>query len=208
MWIKENKILLTTLFVSSVFHVLLFESGFYNNNKIMPPKIVSFEIIHPLKKGEKTETVSDTSIETAQTYQEIIKETQAVTKNTVKPQHIQKEPKKTEHKKDDRKTAAAGNAAYDNNAIIYEKENLEIIRNMIVNRIIYPPQAKKLGIEGSGYLIIIIDNSGKIISVSANGFPNRLLSEAALKAAKKVGQVAGHSLASVEMKIPINFHLR
>ena len=92
---------------------------------------------------------------------------------------------------------------------MYIKNNYKDIENKIVNYIIYPPRAKKLGIEGSGYLLIKIDNTGKIVSVKAFDFPNRLLSDAALKAAKKTGELAGHQIAgNVELKIPISFYLR
>ena len=96
-----------------------------------------------------------------------------------------------------------------NQAETYIKQNYNQIHQEIVNRIIYPPRAKKLGIEGSGYLLIAIDKTGTIVSVKAFDFPNKLLQDAALKAAKKVGYVASHEMASnVELKVPVTFYLR
>ena len=59
------------------------------------------------------------------------------------------------------------------------------------------------------YLLIAIDKTGTIVSVQAFDFPNKLLQDAALKAAKKVGYVASHEMVSnVELKVPVTFYLR
>ena len=104
---------------------------------------------------------------------------------------------------------SAGVNKINNQAETYIKQNYNQIRQEIVSRIVYPPRAKKLGIEGSGYLLIAIDKTGTIVSVKAFDFPNKLLQDAALKAAKKVGYVAGHEMVSnVELKVPVTFYLR
>ena len=102
-----------------------------------------------------------------------------------------------------------GKEQINNQAEMYIKQNYTNIHNQIIGNIIYPPRAKKLGIEGSGYLLILIDKEGSIISIKAFDFPNQLLSDAAIKAAKKASKSATHQLSSnVEIKIPVTFKLQ
>ena len=92
---------------------------------------------------------------------------------------------------------------------MYIKQNYTNIHQQIISNIIYPPRAKKLGIEGSRYLLVIINQDGSIISVEAFDFPNKILSEAAIKAAKKASKTAAHQLSSnVEVKISVTFKLK
>ena len=96
-----------------------------------------------------------------------------------------------------------------NQAEMYIKQNYTNIHQQIISNIIYPPRAKKLGIEGSRYLLVIINKDGSIISVKAYDFPNKILSEAAIKEAKKASKTAAHQLSSnVEVKISVTFKLK
>ncbi len=126
-----------------------------------------------------------------------IPDTNGFTKNKTK-RNIKQYSKKT----------LDNNNKSDNKAQNYIKANYKLIKQQIVSNITYPPRAKKLGIEGSGYLLIEINSSGKIVSVKALDFPNKMLSEAALKAAKKAGDTYTHNFAgNIEIKIPISFYL-
>lgn len=135
-------------------------------------------------------------------------------KEAVKKEAVKKEvPRNEEVKEVKRENKNLGNEkslVVDNKALTeaYKQANYNIIRDKILSSLKYPERARKMGIEGSGFIVIVIDGQGNIISRRAENFQNRLLQNAALKAAKNVSNAAGHSMASVELKIPINFDLK
>lgn len=212
-WIKENSIITITIFISLLFHSIIM---LYNKEEhIIKENIITFEIVKQVANTQivqevKQNETSENHIEEKQEElkKEKIYEEALVKKETAPKKQVTK--KETIQKKENTDTIqSAGVNKINNQAETYIKQNYNQIQQEIVSRIVYPPRAKKLGIEGSGYLLIAIDKTGTIVSVKAFDFPNKLLQDAALKAAKKVGYVAGHEMVSnVELKVPVTFYLR
>ena len=218
-WIRENSIITVTVFVSLLFHSIIM---LYNKEEhIIKENIITFEIVKQTANTQISKEIqqNETSENKVEEKQKIVKKEEihkealvkkelAPKKQVVKKETVQKKENKVRKENTDAIKAAGVNKT-NNQAETYIKQNYNQIHQEIVNRIIYPPRAKKLGIEGSGYLLIAIDKTGTIVSVKAFDFPNKLLQDAALKAAKKVGYVASHEMASnVELKVPVTFYLR
>ena len=215
-WIKENSIIALTLLISLLFHSIFMLYHKKENN--IQENIITFEIVQQTadtnisEKIEKNENTQQEKQEEdkEEIKKEEVKEEKAVKKASVpKKQPVKKDvEKKKENKTNKDIVKSAGENKINNQAETYIKQNYAKIEQDIVSRIVYPPRAKKLGIEGSGYLIITIDNKGTIISVKAYDFPSKLLQDAALKAAKKAGSVAGHGMmTNIEIKVPVKFSL-
>lgn len=138
-----------------------------------------------------------------------VKKKEVVKKETVKKEVAENKEVK-EEKQENKNLGKEKSLVVDNKALTeaYRQANYNIIRDKILSSLKYPERARKMGIEGSGFIVIVIDSQGNIISHRAENFKNRLLQNAALKAAKKVSNAAGHSMASVELKIQIDFNLR
>lgn len=211
-WIKENYIIMLSISISLLLHSVIM---LYNKDSVVVKEnIITFEIIKQVANTQISEQVTENNNNAEEQEnvkdeivkkQNIVEKKQVNNKKTINKQTTPKKDKKVN--KDNIK--ATGTDSINNQAEIYVQENYSKIEKEIVSRIIYPPRAKKLGIEGAGYLLILIDNSGIIVSVQAYDFPNKLLQDAALNAAKKVGYVASHQMAnSVEIKVPVKFHLR
>lgn len=215
-WIRENSIIASTLLISLIFHGIFM---FYNKQEnIIKENIITFEIVHQTANtniSEKIEKNENTQQEKQEEVKEEIKKEEVKEEKAVKKAAVpKKQPvKKDVEKKKETKTnkdivKSAGVNKINNQAETYIKQNYAKIEQDIVSRIVYPPRAKKLGIEGSGYLIITIDKTGTIISVKAYDFPSKLLQDAALKAVKKAGSAAGHGMmTNVEIKVPVKFSL-
>lgn len=211
-WIKENKVIAITVFVSLLFHSAIM---FYHKEKsVIKENIITFEIVKQtantqIAKEIKQNETSENKVEEKQKIvkKEVHKKALVKKESAPKKQVVKKE---TVQKKENTDTIkSAGINKINNQAETYIKQNYNQIHQEIVSRIVYPPRAKKLGIEGSGYLLIAIDKTGTIVSVQAFDFPNKLLRDAALKAAKKVGYVASHEMMSnIELKVPVTFFLR
>lgn len=211
-WIKENKVIAITVFVSLLFHSAIM---FYHKEKsVIKENIITFEIVKQtantqIAKEIKQNETSENKVEEKQKIvkKEVHKKALVKKESAPKKQVVKKE---TVQKKENTDTIkSAGINKINNQAETYIKQNYNQIHQEIVSRIVYPPRAKKLGIEGSGYLLIAIDKTGTIVSVQAFDFPNKLLRDAALKAAKKVGSAAGHEMMSnIELKVPVTFFLR
>ncbi|MDY5051360.1 MAG: TonB family protein [Candidatus Mucispirillum faecigallinarum] len=215
-WIKENSIIASTLLISLIFHSIFM---FYNKQEnIIKENIITFEIVHQtantnisekIEKNENTQQEKQEEVK-EEIKKEEVKEEKAVKKAAVpKKQPVKKDvEKKKENKTNKDIVKSAGENKINNQAETYIKQNYAKIEQDIVSRIVYPPRAKKLGIEGSGYLIITIDKTGTIISVKAYDFPSKLLQDAALKAAKKAGSAAGHGMmTNIKIKVPVTFSL-
>lgn len=218
-WIKENSIITFTVFISLLFHSIIM---LYNKEKtVVKENIITFEIVKQVADTQiseqiKQNEITENNVEEKQEEvtkdevykQALIQKETAPKKKVVKKEPVQKKENK-ERKENTDTIKSAGVNKVNNQAETYIKQNYNQIQQEIVSRIVYPPRAKKLGIEGSGYLLIAIDKTGTIVSVKAFDFPNKLLQEAALKAAKKVGYVASHEMMSnVELKVPVSFFLR
>lgn len=215
-WIRENSIIASTLLISLIFHGIFM---FYNKQEnIIKENIITFEIVHQTANtniSEKIEKNENTQQEKQEEVKEEIKKEEVKEEKAVKKAAVpKKQPvKKDVEKKKETKTnkdivKSAGVNKINNQAETYIKQNYAKIEQDIVSRIVYPPRAKKLGIEGSGYLIITIDKTGTIISVKAYDFPSKLLQDAALKAVKKAGSAAGHGMmTNIEIKVPVKFSL-
>ena len=218
-WIKENSIITITVFISLLFHSVIML--YHKEKPVVKENIITFEIVRQVANTQVAQEIkqnepAENNVEEKQ--EEIKKEElqkEAIVKKETAPkkQVVKKEPVKKKEKKVKKENTdtikSAGVNKINNQAETYIKQNYNQIHQEIVSRIVYPPRAKKLGIEGSGYLLIAIDKTGTIVSVKAFDFPNKLLQDAALKAAKKVGYVASHEMASnVELKVPVTFYLR
>lgn len=230
LWIRENNIILIALFISLLLHSVIM---FYHNEKhIVKENIVTFEIIKQVANTQISENIMQNEVieevakenniedekeeikkevieEKAIVKKEVTTKKQVIKKETVKKREVAQKKEKKEEKPNSDTVKSTGINEINNQAETYIKQNYNQIEKEIVSRIIYPPRAKKLGIEGAGYLLISIDKTGAIVSVQAYDFPNKLLQDAALKAAKKVGYIAGHGMVSnVEVKVPVKFYLR
>lgn len=218
-WIKENSIITIAVFISLIFHSIVML--YHKEEHIIKEDIITFEIVKQVANTQIAQEIKQNEpIENkVEEKQEIVKKEEihkeALVKKEITPKK-QVVKKKTAQKKDNKvkkentdTIKSAGVNKINNQAETYIKQNYNQIHQEIVSRIVYPPRAKKLGIEGSGYLLIAIDKTGTIVSVQAFDFPNKLLQDAALKAAKKVGYVASHEMVSnVELKVPVTFYLR
>lgn len=250
--IKKNRLIISMLIISILFHGVLFfsyitkktpvsskdkviEVSFVNYSKPVINEVVE-EPVQEQKVEEKIEEKVEEKIEEKpvekiekavipvkpkkkevvkkQIKKQPVKKKEAVKKEVVKKEVVKKEvPRNEEVKEVKRENKNLGNEkslVVDNKALTeaYKQANYNIIRDKILSSLKYPERARKMGIEGSGFIVIVIDGQGNIISRRAENFPNRLLQNAALKAAKNVSNAAGHSMASVELKIPINFDLK
>lgn len=200
--IKNNKIITIAFILSISIHLILL---LYSSNKpVIEEQIVYFEIVR--QQANTDVTKQETNIEKTQEQEEkkeVVKKAEIPKKIIKKKETVKKTIKKQDTIKSE------GKEQINNQAEMYIKQNYTNIHNQIIGNIIYPPRAKKLGIEGSGYLLILIDKEGSIISIKAFDFPNQLLSDAAIKAAKKASKSATHQLSSnVEIKIPVTFKLQ
>lgn len=200
--IKNNKIITIAFILSISIHLILL---LYSSNKpVIEEQIVYFEIVR--QQANTDVTKQETNIEKTQEQEEkkeVVKKAEIPKKIIKKKETVKKTIKKQDTIKSE------GKEQINNQAEMYVKQNYTNIHNQIIGNIIYPPRAKKLGIEGSGYLLILIDKEGSIISIKAFDFPNKLLSDAAIKAAKKASKSATHQLSSnVEIKIPVTFKLQ
>lgn len=200
--IKNNKIITIAFILSISIHLILL---LYSSNKpVIEEQIVYFEIVR--QQANTDVTKQETNIEKTQEQEEkkeVVKKAEIPKKIIKKKETVKKTIKKQDTIKSE------GKEQINNQAEMYIKQNYTNIHNQIIGNIIYPPRAKKLGIEGSGYLLILIDKEGSIISIKAFDFPNKLLSDAAIKAAKKASKSATHQLSSnVEIKIPVTFKLQ
>lgn len=210
-WIKENSIIALTLLISLLFHSIFMLYNKKENN--IQENIITFEIVQQTADttiSEKLEKNENTQQEKQEEVSKEVKKEEAVKKSAMpKKQPVKKEQnKKKENKENKDIVKSKGSNKINNQAETYIKQNYAKIEQDIVSRIVYPARAKKLGIEGSGYLIITIDNKGTIISVKAYDFPSKLLQDAALKAAKKAGSAAGHGMmTNIEIKVPVKFSL-
>ncbi|MDE7315052.1 MAG: energy transducer TonB, partial [Mucispirillum sp.] len=193
-WIKENSIITITIFISLLFHSIIM---LYNKEeRIIKENIIAFEIVKQIANTQISQEIkqNETSENKVDKKQKTVKKEEIYKDALIKKETA---PKKQVTKKENTDTIqSAGVNKINNQAETYIKQNYNQIQQEIVSRIIYPPRAKKLGIEGSGYLLIAIDKTGTIISVKAFDFPNKLLQDAALKAAKQVGYVASHEMVS------------
>lgn len=245
--IKKNKLIISMLIISILFHGVLFfsyitkktpvsskdkviEVSFVNYSKPVINEVVE-EPVQEQKVEEKIEEKVEEKIEEKpvekiekavipvkpkkkEVVKKQIKKQPVKKKEAVKKEVVKKEvPRNEEVKEVKRENKNLGNEkslVVDNKALTeaYKQANYNIIRDKILSSLKYPERARKMGIEGSGFIVIVIDGQGNIISRRAENFQNRLLQNAALKAAKNVSNVAGHSMASVELKIPINFDLK
>lgn len=211
--IKNNIVITLTLFISINIHLILLMN--YNNKPVMQENIVYFELV----KQTANTNISESNIKTEETAEE----KEVIEKIEEKPKEIKEKkkpaeiPEKVVSKKEVKKTAkqkqdivkSKGADNINNQAEMYIKQNYTNIHKQIIGNIIYPPRAKKLGIEGSGYLLLTINQTGQIINIEAVNFPNKLLKDAAVKAAKKASKTATHQLSSnVVVKIPITFKLK
>ena len=215
-WIKENSIIALTLLISLLIHSIFMI--YHKKENIIQENIITFEIVQQkadtnisqkLEKNENTQQKKQEEV-SKEIKKEEVKKEKAVKKSALpKKQPVKKEQnKKKENKENKDIVKSKGSNKINNQAETYIKQNYAKIEQDIVSRIVYPPRAKKLGIEGSGYLIITIDNKGTIISVKAYDFPSKLLQDAALKAAKKAGSAAGHGMmTNIEIKVPVKFSL-
>ncbi len=204
-WIKENSIITVTILISLLFHSIIML--YHKEEHTIKENIVTFEIIKQVANTQISEQIKQDIVEESheEVKEDIIKE-DAIIKKDVAPT---KQITKKEKKQNTDTIKSAGVNKINNQAETYIKQNYNEINQEIISRIVYPPKAKKLGIQGSGYLLISIDKSGTIVSVKAFDFPNKILQDAALKAAKKVGYVASHNMMSnIEMKVPVTFYLR
>lgn len=217
-WIKENSVITAAVCISLLFHCIIML--YHKEETVIKENIITFEIVRQvadtqiaqeIKQNEPVENKVEEKQETVEK-EEVHKEALVKKDTSPKKQVVKKETvkKKEKVKKENTDTIkSAGVNKINNQAETYIKQNYNQIQQEIVSRIVYPPRAKKLGIEGSGYLLISIDKTGTIVSVQAFDFPNKLLRDAALKAAKKVGYVASHEMMSnVELKVPVKFYLR
>ena len=200
--IKNNKIITIAFILSISIHLILL---LYSSNKpVIEEQIVYFEIVR--QQANTDVTKQETNIEKTQEQEEkkeVVKKAEIPKKIIKKKETVKKTIKKQDTIKSE------GKEQINNQTEMYIKQNYTNIQNQIIGNIIYPPRAKKLGIEGSGYLLILIDKEGSIISIKAFDFPNKLLSDAAIKAAKKASKSATHQLSSnVEIKIPVTFKLQ
>lgn len=201
--IKNNFIITFAIFLSLSIHIVIL---LYNKSEnVIKENIVYFELV---KQAANTDVsaVNEKIIEEVEKVEEnkkIVEDKAEIPKKVVKKQEKKKAAKRQDIVK------AKGKNNTNNQAEMYIKQNYTNIHQQIISNIIYPPRAKKLGIEGSGYLLVIINKDGSIISVKAYDFPNKILSEAAIKAAKKASKTAAHQLSSnVEVKIPVTFKLK
>lgn len=139
-----------------------------------------------------------------------VKKKEVVEKKETVKKEVTENKEVIEEKQENKNLGKEKSLVVDNKALTeaYRQANYNIIRDKILSSLKYPERARKMGIEGSGFIVIVIDSQGNIISHRAENFKNRLLQNAALKAAKKVSNAAGHSMASVELKIQIDFNLR
>lgn len=206
-WIKENSIITITIFISLLFHSIIM---LYNKEeRIIKENIITFEIVKQMANTQISQEIkqNETSENKVDKKQKTVKKEEIYKDALIKKETA---PKKQVTKKENTDTIqSAGVNKINNQAETYIKQNYNQIQQEIVSRIVYPPRAKKLGIEGSGYLLIAIDKTGTIVSVKAFDFPNKLLQDAALKAAKKAGCVASHEMVSnVELKVPVTFYLK
>lgn len=247
--IKKNKLILSMLIISILFHGVLFflnvtkkmpvsskdkavEITFVNYSKPVVSEVVEQPVQEQIEEKiekkieEKVEEKPVKKIEKAvipvkpkkkevvkkQVKKQPVKKKEVVEKKeTVKKEIVKKEvTKNKEVKEENKNTGIEKSVQADNKVLVeaYRQANYNTIRDKILSSLKYPERARKLGIEGSGFIIIVIDGQGNIISRRAENFPNRMLQNAALKAAKNVSNAAAHSMASVELKIPINFNLR
>lgn len=215
-WIKENSIITLTVFISLLFHSIIML--YHKEEHAVKENIITFEIVKQVANTQVSQEIkqNETSENKVEKKQEIVKKEEVhkealVKKETAPKKQVAKKEtiQKKENKENTDTIKSAGVNKINNQAETYIKQNYNQIHQEIVSRIVYPPRAKKLGIEGSGYLLIAIDKTGTIVSVQAFDFPNKLLQDAALKAAKKVGYVASHEMVSnVELKVPVSFYLR
>lgn len=215
-WIKENSIITITIFISLLFHSIIML--YHKEEHTVKENIITFEIVKQVANTQVSQEIkqNETSENKVEKKQEIVKKEEVhkealVKKETAPKKQVAKKEtiQKKENKENTDTIKSAGVNKINNQAETYIKQNYNQIHQEIVSRIVYPPRAKKLGIEGSGYLLIAIDKTGTIVSVQAFNFPNKLLQDAALKAAKKVGYVASHEMVSnVELKVPVSFYLR
>lgn len=201
--IRNNIIIILALFMSICLHIMILQ--YKQTEEILENDMVYFELV---KQTANTDTASVNNEITEDTNkqekkEEIIKNNEDIPKKIIQKK---KDEKKTSKKQDVIKSKGVNKT--NNQAEMYIKQNYTNIHQKIVSNIIYPPRAKKLGIEGSGYLIVTINQNGSIIAVEAFDFPNKILSDAAIKAAKKASKTASHQLSTnINVKIPIIFNL-
>lgn len=201
--IKNNLLITFALFISFNIHLLLLL--YHKNSPTVHEQIVYFELVKQAANTDVSKVNENiNNEENTKEIKKIIEKPAEIPKKTVKKENI----KKTVKKKQD-VVKSKGSDNINNQAEMYVKQNYTNIHNQIISNIIYPARAKKLGIEGSGYLLIAINKDGSMVSVQAFDFPNKLLSDAAIKAAKKASKSASHQLNSnVEIKIPVTFKLK
>lgn len=199
--IKKNLLITFALFLSLNIHLVLLL--YHNNSPVIKENMVYFELVKQAANTDVSKVKENINNE---------ENTKKIEKIVEKPAEIPKKIveniKKPVKKKQD-VVKSKGKDSLNNQAEMYVKQNYTNIHNQIISNIIYPARAKKLGIEGSGYLLVAINQDGSIVSVQAFDFPNKLLSDAAIKAAKKASKTATHQLSSnVEIKIPVTFKLQ
>jgi protein TonB len=70
----------------------------------------------------------------------------------------------------------------------------------------YPPEAVALGLEGDVILLLILTDSGQLVSAAiARGSGHALLDQAALDAARRIGALPGNPRQTL---FPVSFRLR
>lgn len=214
--IRNNLLISFALFVSINIHLVLLL--YHNSKPVIQENIVYFELVKQTANTNITASDTQSEKEEIEKTEEKVEEVKQV-KEIKKPADIPKKAvqKKETAKKEVKKPAkqkqdivkSKGADINNNQAEMYIKQNYTNIHKQIIGSIIYPPRAKKLGIEGSGYLLLTINQMGNIIDIQAFDFPNKLLKDAAIKAAKKASKTASHQLSSnVVVKIPVTFRLK
>jgi len=72
--------------------------------------------------------------------------------------------------------------------------------------LLYPPEAVALGLEGDAILLLILTDSGQLVSAAiARSSGHALLDQAALDAARRIGALPGNSRQTL---FPVSFRLR
>lgn len=201
--IKNNLVITFALFISINIHLVLLL--YHNSSPVIKENMVYFELVKQAANTDVSKVEENVNNEeNTKEIKKIVEKPAEIPKKIVKKENIKKPVKKKQDV-----VKSKGKDSLNNQAEMYVKQNYTNIHNQIISNIIYPARAKKLGIEGSGYLLVAINQDGSIISVQAFDFPNKLLSDAAIKAAKKASKTATHQLSSnVEIKIPVTFKLQ
>lgn len=86
------------------------------------------------------------------------------------------------------------------------RATLRKAQHALARHLFYPPQAVELGLEGEVTLLLILDASGRIVTVDvARSSGHALLDRAALAAAQSIGRLPGSPRQTL---LPVSFNLQ